>query len=40
MASPDIKQKDKLYSGFMNTLKWVVPTIAVIVLVVMMMIAD
>ncbi|MEE4288200.1 MAG: hypothetical protein V2J14_02425 [Erythrobacter sp.] len=39
MASPDLKQKDQLYSGFMSTLKWVIPVIAVIVFIVMMMIA-
>jgi len=39
MAGPDLKQKDQLYSGFMGTLKWVVPLIAVIVFVVMMIIA-
>lgn len=39
MASQDIDQKGKLYSGFMATLKWVIPLIAIIVAFVMMMIA-
>lgn len=39
MASQDYDQKGKLYGGFMGTLKWVVPLIAIIVMLVMAMIA-
>ncbi|MEO0589148.1 MAG: hypothetical protein AAFZ11_01160 [Pseudomonadota bacterium] len=39
MASQDLKQKDKLYSGFMGTLKWVIPLIAIIVFFVLVLIA-
>ena len=39
MASPDLKQKDQLYTGFMNSLKWIIPVILVIVLFVMMLIS-
>lgn len=39
MASQDIDQKGKLYSGFMATLKWVIPLIVIIVAFVMMIIA-
>jgi len=39
MASQDLKQKDKLYSGFMGTLKWVIPLIAIIVFFVVVLIA-
>ena len=39
MASDDLKQKDQLYGGFMSTLKWVVPIIAIIVFFVMMLIS-
>ncbi|MEO1731895.1 MAG: hypothetical protein AAFR64_14315 [Pseudomonadota bacterium] len=40
MASQDLKQKDKLYSGFMGTLKWVIPVIAVITFGVVALIAS
>ena len=39
MASQDLKQKDKLYGGFMSTLKWVIPLIAIIVFLVVALIA-
>lgn len=39
MATHDLEKSKRLYSGFISTLKWAVPTIAVIVLVVMAMIA-
>lgn len=39
MASQDLKQKDKLYGGFMGTLKWVIPVIAIIVFLVVALIA-
>lgn len=39
MASQDLEQKGKLYGGFMSTLKWVIPLVAIIVFFVMMMIA-
>ncbi|MEO0643502.1 MAG: hypothetical protein AAFY47_08840 [Pseudomonadota bacterium] len=39
MAGQDLKQKDSLYSGFMSTLKWVIPLIAIIVFVVVAIIA-
>ncbi len=40
MAKQDLEKSQRLYSGFTATLKWVVPTIAVIVLLVMAMIAQ
>lgn len=40
MASQDIDQKGKLYSGFLSTLKWVIPVIVIIVFIVMALIAD
>lgn len=39
MASKDLDQKDRLYGGFMTTLKWVIPLIAIIVFFVMALIA-
>jgi len=39
MASQDIDNNKQLYSGFMTTLKWVIPVLCVIVLFVMMLIA-
>jgi hypothetical protein len=39
MANEDLERKDKLYGGFMATLKWVIPVLAIIVLFVMMLIA-
>ena len=39
MASQDYEQKGKLYGGFMGTLKWVIPLIAIIVFFVMYLIA-
>ena len=30
MAAPDYNQKDKLYGGFIGSLKWIIPLIAVI----------
>ncbi|MEE4155085.1 MAG: hypothetical protein V2I27_13070 [Erythrobacter sp.] len=39
MATHDLDKSKRLYSGFISTLKWVVPTIAVIVLIVIALIA-
>ena len=39
MASQDLEQKGKLYGGFLRTLKWGIPVLAVIVFFVMMLIA-
>jgi len=39
MATQDLEKSKKLYSGFISTLKWAVPLIAVIVLFVMSLIA-
>ena len=39
MASQDLEQKDKLYNGFMDSLKWIIPVVAVIVFFVVYLIA-
>ncbi|MEO0464561.1 MAG: hypothetical protein AAF127_15640 [Pseudomonadota bacterium] len=39
MTSQDLDRKGKLYGGFMATLKWVIPLIAIIVFLVMALIA-
>ncbi|MEM1196676.1 MAG: hypothetical protein AAGH57_11270 [Pseudomonadota bacterium] len=39
MASQDLDDKGKLYGGFMTTLKWVIPLVAVIVFLVVALIA-
>lgn len=39
MASQDLKQKDKLYGGFIGSLKWIIPLLAVIVFFVVALIA-
>lgn len=40
MTVHDMDKAEATYGGFMATLKWAVPVIAVIVLVVVMLIAD
>ncbi len=40
MTVHDMEKAESTYSGFMATLKWAVPVIAVIVLIVVMLIAD
>lgn len=40
MASHDMDKAKQTYSGFMSTLKWAVPLIAVITLFVIMLIAE
>ncbi|MEO0690032.1 MAG: hypothetical protein AAFY51_06995 [Pseudomonadota bacterium] len=40
MASQDLDQKGKLYGGFMSTLKWVIPVIAIIVFGVVALISS
>lgn len=40
MTDHDMDKAEATYGGFMATLKWAVPVIAVIVLVVVMLIAD
>ncbi|WP_296718165.1 aa3-type cytochrome c oxidase subunit IV [Erythrobacter sp.] len=40
MTSHDMKKAEATYGGFMSTLKWAVPVIAVIVAIVVMLIAD
>lgn len=40
MTSHDMEKAEATYGGFMSTLKWAVPVIAVIVLIVVMLIAD
>lgn len=40
MASHDMKSAEKTYGGFISMLKWAVPAIAVIALIVIAMIAD
>ncbi len=40
MAANDMDHAEKTYDGFIASLKWAVPLIAVITLVVVMMIAD
>ena len=37
--SDDIKDARATYSGFIGTLKWVVPVVAVVVLIVVLLIA-
>ena len=39
MASHDMKSAEKTYGGFINMLKWSVPVIAVIALIVISLIA-
>ncbi|MEL7446799.1 MAG: hypothetical protein AAGK02_13485 [Pseudomonadota bacterium] len=39
MADQDIEESQELYSGFIGSLKWIVPLIAVITLFVVMLIA-
>jgi len=39
MASQDLKQKDKLYSGFIGSLKWIIPLTALLVFFVIFLIA-
>ncbi|MDJ0976974.1 MAG: hypothetical protein QNI87_00390 [Erythrobacter sp.] len=39
MPGQDFEQKGKLYGGFMSTLKWVIPIIAIIVFIVVAAIA-
>ncbi|QFT77168.1 aa3-type cytochrome c oxidase subunit IV [Erythrobacter sp. THAF29] len=40
MATHDIDKAKATYSSFMNALKWAVPIIAIITLIVVMLIAD
>lgn len=40
MTVHDMEKAESTYSGFMATLKWAVPVIAVIVLIVVMLIAE
>ena len=40
MASHDMKSAEKTYGGFINLLKWSVPLIAIITLVVVVLIAE
>ncbi|MEW4448487.1 aa3-type cytochrome c oxidase subunit IV [Qipengyuania sp. JC766] len=40
MATNDIEKARKTYDSFMGTLKWTVPLIAIIALVVVILIAD
>ncbi|WP_255547886.1 hypothetical protein [Erythrobacter ani] len=40
MASHDMDKAKQTYSGFMSTLKWAVPVIAIITLFVITLIAD
>ncbi|ALE17040.1 hypothetical protein AMC99_01750 [Altererythrobacter epoxidivorans] len=40
MASQDMKSAEKMYDSFIASLKWTVPLIAVITLVVVVLIAD
>ena len=40
MASQDMKSAEKTYGGFINLLKWSVPAIAVIALIVISLIAE
>ncbi|WP_256438993.1 hypothetical protein [Erythrobacter sp. JK5] len=40
MASQDIDKAEKMYGGFISTLKWTVPLIALITLFVVMLIAE
>lgn len=40
MASHDMKSAKKTYGGFITLLKWAVPVIAVITLVILTLIAD
>jgi hypothetical protein len=40
MSVHDMDKAEATYSGFMGTLKWAVPVIAVIVLIVVSMIAS
>ena len=39
MAAQDYDQKDKLYGGFIGSLKWILPLIAIIVFGVMALIS-
>ena len=39
MATNDMKAANKTYSGFMGALKWIVPLIALITLIVVVVIA-
>lgn len=39
MARQDINDNTKLYSGFMATLKWVVPVVSLLVFFVIMLVA-
>ena len=40
MASQDMKSAEKTYGGFISWLKWSVPIIAIITLIVVMLIAE
>lgn len=40
MATNDLKDANATYSGFISSLKWAVPLIAVITLFVIMLIAE
>jgi len=40
MASHDMKSAEKTYGGFITLLKWSIPIIAVITLVVIILIAE
>lgn len=40
MASQDMKSAEKMYDSFIASLKWTVPLIAAITLVVVILIAD
>lgn len=40
MASQDMKSAEKTYGGFITMLKWSVPIIAIIALIVVVLIAD
>ncbi|HAU21575.1 MAG TPA: hypothetical protein DCS24_03105 [Erythrobacter sp.] len=40
MASQDMKAAESTYGSFLTLLKWSVPTIAIITMIVIMLIAD
>jgi len=40
MATNDMDKAEKMYGGFIATLKWTVPLLALITLVIIMLIAE
>lgn len=40
MASHDMKSAERTYGGFINMLKWAVPAIALIALIIIALIAE